>query len=76
MRPDQAFSDLIGQIYDCALDPSLWPTVLGEITHAIGGTMADMVVSHPLEGAQSTTPPGETSSFRREFTLPLRPVER
>ncbi|MBP7000434.1 helix-turn-helix transcriptional regulator [Amaricoccus sp.] len=26
-----AFSDLVGSIYDCALDPSLWPDVLGTL---------------------------------------------
>jgi hypothetical protein len=26
MKPDEAFSDLIGRVYDCALDTSLWPT--------------------------------------------------
>jgi DNA-binding CsgD family transcriptional regulator len=52
MKPDEAFSDLIGRIYDCALDTSLWPTALGEITEALGGDMADLIVSHPLERTQ------------------------
>lgn len=52
MKPDEAFSDLVGHIYDCALDTDLWPTVLGEITQALGGTMADLMVSHPLERTQ------------------------
>jgi DNA-binding CsgD family transcriptional regulator/PAS domain-containing protein len=49
MKPDQAFSDLIGRIYDCTLDTSLWPAVLGEITEALGGVMGDLTVIHPLE---------------------------
>jgi DNA-binding CsgD family transcriptional regulator len=49
MKPDEAFSDLIGRIYDCALDTSLWPTVLGEIAEALGGLMGDLTVVHPLE---------------------------
>jgi DNA-binding CsgD family transcriptional regulator/PAS domain-containing protein len=49
MKPDEAFSDLIGRIYDCALDTSVWPTVLGEITQALGGIMGDLTVVHPLE---------------------------
>ena len=52
MKPDRAFSDLIGRIYDCALDTTLWSSVLGEITEALGGRMADMIVSHPLEATQ------------------------
>jgi DNA-binding CsgD family transcriptional regulator len=49
MKPDEAFSDLVGRIYDCALDAALWPTVLGEITEALGGAIGDLVVIHPLE---------------------------
>jgi DNA-binding CsgD family transcriptional regulator len=49
MKPDEAFSDLIGRIYDCALDTHLWPTVLGGIAGALGGIMGDLTVVHPLE---------------------------
>jgi DNA-binding CsgD family transcriptional regulator len=52
MKPDEAFSDLIGRIYDCTLDTSLWPKALEEITDALGGVMADLIVSHPLERTQ------------------------
>ncbi|MBQ0822299.1 helix-turn-helix transcriptional regulator [Microvirga sp. HBU67558] len=52
MKPDQAFSDLIGRIYDCALDTSAWPAVLGEITQAFGGVMADLMVHEPFEPRQ------------------------
>jgi DNA-binding CsgD family transcriptional regulator/PAS domain-containing protein len=31
----QAFSDLIGSIYDCALDPSRWERTLADIMHAL-----------------------------------------
>jgi DNA-binding CsgD family transcriptional regulator/PAS domain-containing protein len=50
MKPDEAFSALIGRIYDCALDTSLWPDVLGEITHAVNGRMGDLTVANPLTG--------------------------
>jgi DNA-binding CsgD family transcriptional regulator/PAS domain-containing protein len=33
-------SELIGSIYDCALDPSRWEGTLGEITEAISGESA------------------------------------
>jgi len=52
MKPDEAFSDLVGKIYDCALDTSLWPEVLGKITNALGGAMADLTVSDPLKRQQ------------------------
>jgi DNA-binding CsgD family transcriptional regulator/PAS domain-containing protein len=50
MKPDPAFSELIGRIYDCALDTKLWPGVLGEITEAVRGVMADLSVFEPLQG--------------------------
>jgi hypothetical protein len=31
----QAFSDLIGSIYDCALDPSRWDQTLAEVRDAL-----------------------------------------
>src|SRR5215213_1932480 len=52
MKPDEAFSDLIGRVYNCALDTTLWTAALGEITEALGGIMADLIVSHPLERTQ------------------------
>jgi len=30
------FSDLIGAIYDCAIDPALWPQTIGAIAEAVG----------------------------------------
>jgi hypothetical protein len=39
MKTDEAFSTLVGRIYDCALDTFLWPEVLGAITHAVNGRM-------------------------------------
>ena len=32
---DADFSRLIGDIYDCALDPALWPQVLETITRTL-----------------------------------------
>ena len=40
MRDDERFSQLIGRIYDAALDASLWPAVLGDIAHFVGGPAA------------------------------------
>ena len=44
MRVDQAFSDLIGRVYDCSLDKDRWPDVLGEICGVLRGKMADLSV--------------------------------
>jgi len=37
---DEQLSDLIGQIYDAALDPALWPDVLGEARKFVRGSAA------------------------------------
>src|SRR3954468_23478637 len=47
---DEAFSNLIGRIYDCALDPGQWSSVLAEITEVVRGEMADLGVQNPLTG--------------------------
>jgi DNA-binding CsgD family transcriptional regulator/PAS domain-containing protein len=38
MREDEQLSSLIGDIYDAALDPVLWPAVLGETRSFVGGS--------------------------------------
>src|SRR5262245_16188986 len=37
---DEQLSHLIGQIYDAAVDPALWPDVLGEASRFVGGCAA------------------------------------
>ncbi|GJD97714.1 helix-turn-helix transcriptional regulator [Methylobacterium iners] len=48
MKADREFSQLVGRIYDCALDNSIWPSVLGEITEAMNGLMGDLTVVDPV----------------------------
>lgn len=48
MRADPAFSDLIGRVYDCALDVSRWPGVLEELTAIVRGTMAEIAIYNPI----------------------------
>jgi hypothetical protein len=55
MKPDREFADLIGRIYDCALDSSQWPEVLARITEALNGVMADLSVVDPLAGKGRVT---------------------
>jgi DNA-binding CsgD family transcriptional regulator len=50
MNPDAAFSALIGRIYECALDASRWPNVLGEITDLFRCELGDVTVIDPLSG--------------------------
>jgi DNA-binding CsgD family transcriptional regulator len=39
-----ATSELIGHIYDCAIDPSLWPETLERVRAALGFTLATLSV--------------------------------
>ena len=41
--PDR-FSSLIGSIYDCAIDPDLWPKTMGQICAELGGYSAGIFV--------------------------------
>lgn len=42
-------SNLIGEIYDCALDPSLWPTALEKICAVLHARSAAVFSNHPTE---------------------------
>ena len=37
-------SGLIGSIYDCAIDPDLWPATMGRICGELGGYSAGIMV--------------------------------
>jgi DNA-binding CsgD family transcriptional regulator len=43
MNDEQRISDQIGRIYDAAIDPGLWPTVLQESTTFLGGVGAALL---------------------------------
>src|SRR6202795_3353310 len=49
MTMDQAgpLSELIGEIYDAALDPSLWSGVLGKAGRFVGGPVAAIFAKSP-----------------------------
>jgi len=42
--------DLIGAIYDAALDPSLWPDVVGRAGRFVGGQVASIFSKSPIAG--------------------------
>lgn len=50
MLSEKELSDLIGQIYDCALDKSRWPATVGSICEAMGGLRAELSVLNTLSG--------------------------
>src|SRR5438045_1942111 len=41
---ESALSQLIGQIYDAALDPALWQGVMERISDFVGGSIANLYV--------------------------------
>jgi hypothetical protein len=51
MMVDQAFSKLIGRIYECALDNSHWPAVLGEVCDVLDARFGDLSVIDGVGGA-------------------------
>lgn len=50
MIADQAFSELIGRVYDCATDKSRWPALLEEICGVVDAKFADLIVYDGLAG--------------------------
>lgn len=43
MQPElNSVTDLIGRIYDCSIEPSRWPSVLGEICQHMNGLCAEV----------------------------------
>jgi DNA-binding CsgD family transcriptional regulator len=43
LQDSESFSQLIGNVYDAALDPSQWPGVLGDIARLVGGPSAGLI---------------------------------
>jgi DNA-binding CsgD family transcriptional regulator len=43
MRQDERHTQFIDEIYDAALDPALWPAVLGKIARFVGGQSAGLM---------------------------------
>jgi hypothetical protein len=56
MAQEEQLPDLIGDIYDAALDPSLWSEVVGKAARFVGGSAAAIFSKSPSPGvAMSTT---------------------
>ena len=48
----EQFSELIGSIYDCAVDPGLWPTALEGICLAVDSAAATLAVADFVTGEE------------------------
>ncbi len=42
------YSDLVGRIYDAALDPQLWPETLERVAGAVGATAGGLMLTDPI----------------------------
>src|SRR5216683_815746 len=71
MTMDQAeqLSSLIGEIYDAALDPSLWSDVLGKAGRFVGGPVAAIFAKSPtaLTGTVYYHSGGKDPSYRQLY---------
>ena len=59
--------ELIGEIYDAALDPSLWNDVVGKVARFVGGSAAVIVSKNPTAGNDSAYYESGTDSYYREL---------
>jgi hypothetical protein len=48
VEPGESLSHLIGEIYDAALDPALWPDVLPKAAGYVGGQAAGLLAKSSL----------------------------
>jgi DNA-binding CsgD family transcriptional regulator len=53
MAHAEQLSHLIGEIYDAALDPALWPDVVGRAGRFVGGQVASIFSKSPVAGSGS-----------------------
>lgn len=51
MSESEAFLDLVGTVYDAALDPALWPDALQKLAKFAGGSAAAIYAKSPTAGS-------------------------
>lgn len=78
MVAENRLLDLVGTVYDCALDPSGWPAALERIAIQVQGICASISIQDPLtHQARFTTawgaPPDAISSYNEKYAA-LNPV--
>jgi DNA-binding CsgD family transcriptional regulator len=69
MTMDQAeqLSELIGEIYDAALDPSLWSDVVGKAGRFVGGSAAAIFSKSPIAGNGNVYYESGTDPYYRQL---------
>ena len=69
--PAEEFSALVGSIYDCALDPALWPDTLGTLCDALAYRLATLALQETatwrviLDVSAGTIAPADVERMRR-----------
>jgi hypothetical protein len=56
LREAEELSGLVGQIYDAALAPALWPDVLANTARFVGGRSAALYAKNEPDMATSSAP--------------------
>ena len=72
MREYEKLTDLTGDIYDAALEPTLWTGVIAEITDFVGG-QAGGLISKTWK-ANSEMPTIIAASILTPFSFTWRPI--
>ena len=70
----ERFSELVGQIYDCAIDPSLWRSTLPGLAEFMGSRTVAIDIVDPTRGGRPLTsfleyglPPGAAQAYVEKF---------
>ena len=67
MDQEQQLSELIGEIYDAALDPSLWTDVVGKAAGFVGGSAAAIFSKSPTAGNGNVYYEAGTDPYYRDL---------
>jgi DNA-binding CsgD family transcriptional regulator len=67
MDREAQLSELIGEIYDAALDPSLWSDVVGKAGHFVGGSGAAIFSKSPTAGNGNVYYESGTDPYYRDL---------
>ncbi|MGZ3323499.1 MAG: helix-turn-helix transcriptional regulator, partial [Xanthobacteraceae bacterium] len=67
MGQETRLFELIGEIYDAALDPSLWGEVVGKAGHFVGGPAAAIFSKSPIAGTGSVYYESGIDPYYREL---------
>jgi hypothetical protein len=65
---DEEFSELVGFIYDAALDPDVWPVMLNRLADALSAQCSVIGLLDSSTNAAAMTAPRTDPEYLRSFT--------